>query len=110
MEKTVQTSAQHVESGSQTRDGLQPAADDGGNDPPPIPNASSTGKGNVLLNEKPVGARSQNNNNIHVQKHEVNTSAGHQSVANVPDWAHTASFDHVAQILGTNVQYVSLLR
>lgn len=107
MEKTVQTSVQHVESGSQTqRDGLPPAADDGSNDPPPIPNASSTGKGTVLLNEKPVGARSQNNTNNNGQKHEANASAvqGHQGVDNVPDWAHTASFDHVAQLLGTNVQ------
>ena len=101
MEKTVQSSVQHVESGSQTRqDGLQPAADDGGNDPPPIPHASSTG---VLLNEKqPVGARSQNNKH----NHEVNTLAvqNNQNVDNVPDWAHTAAFDHVARLLSTNVE------
>lgn len=104
MEKTVQTSVQHVESGSQTRqDGLQPAADDGGNDPPPIPNASSTGKSTVLLNEKqPVGARSQNNKH----NHDVNTLAVQQTqdVDNVPDWAHTVAFDHVARLLGTNVE------
>jgi hypothetical protein len=104
MEKTVQTSVQHVESGSQTRqDGLQLVADDGGNDPPPIPNASSTGKSTLLLNEKhPVGARSQNNK----YNHEVNTLAvqDSQSVDNIPDWAHTAGFDHVARLLGTNVQ------
>lgn len=104
MEKTVQTSVQHVESGSQTRqDGLQPAADDGGNDPPPIPNASSTGKSTVLLNEKqPVGARSQYNKH----NHDVNTLAVQQTqdVNNVPDWAHTVVFDHVARLLGTNVE------
>lgn len=105
MEKAVQTSVQHVESGSQTRqDGLQPTAEDGGNDPPPIPNASSTGKSTVLLNEKqPVGARSHNNNKIN---HEVNTQAVRhsQNVDNVPDWAHTVAFDHVAHLLSTNVQ------
>jgi hypothetical protein len=110
MEKTVQTSVQHVESGSQTRqDGLQPVADDGGNDPPPIPNASSTGKDNLLLNEKqPVGARSQNNKH----NHGVNTLAVQDShgVENVPDWAHTAGFDHVARLLGTNVQQVLSFR
>jgi hypothetical protein len=104
MEKTVQTSVQHVESGSQTRqDGLQSAADDGGNDPPPIPHASSTGKSTVLLNEKqPVGARSQNNKH----NHEFSTLAVHdsQSVDNVPDWAHTAAFDRVARLLGTNAE------
>jgi hypothetical protein len=104
MEKTVQTSVQHVESGSQTRqDGLQPTAEDGGNDPPPIPNASSTGKSTVLLNEKqPVGARSHNNK----IKHEVNTYAVQhsQNVDNVHDWAHTVAFDHVARLLTTNVQ------
>ena len=100
MEKTVQTSVQHVESGSQTRqDGLQPAAEDGGNDPPPIPHASSA----VLLNEKhAAGARSHN----HKHNHEVNALAVQhsQNVDNVPDWAHTAAFDHVASLLGTNVQ------
>jgi hypothetical protein len=96
MEKTVQTSVQHVESGSQTRqDGLQPVADDGGND--------------LLLNEKqPVGARSQNNKH----NHGANTLAVQDShgVENVPDWAHTAGFDHVARLLGTNVQQVLSFR
>jgi hypothetical protein len=100
MEKTVQTSVQHVESGSQTRqDGLQPAAEDGGNDPPPIPNASSA----VLLNEKQLaGARSYN----HKNNYEVNALAVQhsQNGDNVPDWAHTVTFDHVARLLGTNVQ------
>jgi hypothetical protein len=102
MEKTVQSSVQHVESGSQTRqDGLQPTAEDGGNDPPPIPSASSTG---LLIEKQPVGARSHNNK----INHEVNTLAAQhsQNVDNVPDWAHTVAFDHVARLLGTDVQYV----
>lgn len=104
MEKTVQTSVQHVESGSQTRqDGLQPAADDGGTDKPPIPSAGSTGKSIVLLKEdEPVGARSQNT------KHKNESSAfpaGHShNVDNTPDWAHTAPSEEVARLLDTNVQ------
>jgi len=104
MEKTVQTSVQHVESGSQTRqDGLQPAADDGGTDKPPIPSAGSTGKSIVLLNEdEPVGARSQNTK----QKHEGSVSdAGNSHDAdNTPDWAHTVPSEQVARLLRTNVQ------
>jgi len=104
MEKTVQTSVQHVESGSQTRqDGLQPAADDGGADKPPIPSAGSTGESIVLLNQHdPVGARSQNTK----QKHEGSAfSAGDgHTVDNTPDWAHTVPSEQVASLLGTNVQ------
>ena len=104
MEKTVQTSVQHVESGSQTRqDGLQPASDDGGTDKPPIPNAGSTGRSIVLLKEdEPVGARSQNNKH----NHGFNTLAvkDSQNVDNVPDWAHTVAFVHVARLLNTNAQ------
>jgi hypothetical protein len=104
MEKTVQTSVQHVESGSQTRqDGLQPAADDGGTDKPPIPSAGSTGKSTVLLNQDdPVGARSQNIK----QEHEGSTfPAGDvHNVDNTPDWAHTVPSERVACLLGTNVQ------
>ena len=104
MEKTVQTSVQHVESGSQTRqDGLQPAADDGGTDKPPIPSAGSTGKSIVLLKEDdPVGARSQNIK----QKHEgsaFSVGDGH-NVDNAPDWAHTVPSEQVAHLLGTDVQ------
>jgi hypothetical protein len=104
MEKTVQTSVQHVESGSQTRqDGLQPAADDGGTDKPPIPNAGSTGRSIVLLKEDdPVGARSQNTK----QKHEGSgfPARDGQNVDNTPDWAHTVPSEQVASLLGTNVQ------
>jgi hypothetical protein len=103
MEKTVQTSVQHVESGSQTRqDGLQPAADDGGTDKPPIPSASSTGESIVLLNQDdPVGARSQNTK----QKNEGSAFSGDtHSADNTPDWAHTVPSEQVARLLGTNVQ------
>lgn len=101
MEKTVQTSALHVESTSQAQhgDGLQPAADDGGTDKPPIPNASSTGKSTVLLNdEKPVGARSQINT-LHNEndRHDL-------TVENVPIWAHTAPCEQLAGVLNTDVQ------
>lgn len=98
MEKPVQTSAQHVESGAQTRlgDGLQPAADDGGADKPPIPNASSIGKGTVLLNEKPIGARIQNT--------PLDTGNNSHDIDNVPTWAHTVPFEQVARLLGSNIQ------
>ena len=104
MEKTVQTSVQHVESGSQTRqDGLQPASDDGGTDKPPIPNAGSTGRSIVLLKEdEPVGARSQNTK----QKHEgsIFPAGISHNVDDVPDWAHTVPSEQVGSLLGTNVQ------
>lgn len=106
MEKTVQTSVQHVESGSQQQarqDGLQPAADDGGTDKPPIPNASSTGKGPVLLNhENPVGARESFHNNK--PEHEGHGLPVARDVDNVPDWAHTADFAEIARLLATDVE------
>ena len=97
MEEPIRSSPQHVESGSETRhgDGLQPVADDGAADKPPIPNASSTDKGIVLLNEKSVGARTLSYDSS--QEYDIN---------DVPAWAHTVPNEHVARLLGTNIQYI----
>lgn len=104
MEKAAQSSAHHVEANSQAPrpgEGL-PGGDDGDADPPGIPSAGST----ILVNEKSmVGARSHNHN-------PPTTNDGYtiNDVAQAHDWAHTLHSDRVANLIGTNTEYVKITR
>ncbi|KAF2718174.1 potassium/sodium eff [Polychaeton citri CBS 116435] len=99
MEEPSQSPTTNVESYHQARhsDGV-PADDDGGSDdPPPIPSAGSASKkGNLLLNETLVGARS-------LESFSTLSPSDYNDPTKAQEWSHTLPFAQVAHLLGTDI-------